>query len=314
MILITDGLETCNADPCALARELEATGADFTTHVIGFGLSPEEGQQVACLADETGGVYLQAADAGALLDALASTVAEASMPTPTAPAEVEMAAAELPTATLDAPAEVTIGAEFGRLGRTWRGSRPRLALRSPPTTAQATWCADAACRPAPTSPTAGWRSSRRPRRALELHYHYGPQAAVIPVRPIAIVPAAVSLDAPPACRSAAFTAAWSVPAAIAIVDLFDEASGDDRHGTAPSLRLRQPPGAAHRSREGGFLPGGYVTRRPRILAATAIETAKRCRQHPKALPRARCQVVGKAPPTRPGGDFRSANKLLATSA
>ncbi|MEP4754518.1 MAG: VWA domain-containing protein, partial [Nitratireductor sp.] len=34
VVLITDGIETCNADPCALGRELEATGVDFTAHVV----------------------------------------------------------------------------------------------------------------------------------------------------------------------------------------------------------------------------------------------------------------------------------------
>ena len=74
VVLVTDGLETCDADPCALARELEATGLNFTAHVIGFGLSGAEGAQVACLATETGGQYLQASDARGLADALAATV------------------------------------------------------------------------------------------------------------------------------------------------------------------------------------------------------------------------------------------------
>jgi Mg-chelatase subunit ChlD len=39
VVLVTDGLETCDADPCALGRELEATGLNFTAHVIGFGLT-----------------------------------------------------------------------------------------------------------------------------------------------------------------------------------------------------------------------------------------------------------------------------------
>ena len=45
VILITDGLETCNADPCALGKELEAAGVDFTAHVVGFGLTAEEGSR-----------------------------------------------------------------------------------------------------------------------------------------------------------------------------------------------------------------------------------------------------------------------------
>ena len=81
VILITDGLETCNADPCALATELEQ-GVDFTAHVVGFGLSEEEGRQVACLAENTGGKYLPAADAGQLTDALEQVVQAEPAPAP----------------------------------------------------------------------------------------------------------------------------------------------------------------------------------------------------------------------------------------
>lgn len=76
VILITDGLETCEVDPCALGFELENQGIDFTAHVLGFGLSDEEGRQVACLAENTGGKYLSAEDGDALVDALTTTVAE----------------------------------------------------------------------------------------------------------------------------------------------------------------------------------------------------------------------------------------------
>ncbi|NEX46572.1 VWA domain-containing protein [Pseudotabrizicola algicola] len=85
VVLVTDGLETCEADPCALGRELEQSGLNFTAHVIGFGLTEEEGAQVACLADETGGLYLQAANAGALADALTRTVVAAPAPAPEPP-------------------------------------------------------------------------------------------------------------------------------------------------------------------------------------------------------------------------------------
>jgi Ca-activated chloride channel homolog len=77
VILITDGIETCEADPCALGAELEASGVDFTAHVVGFGLTEDEGKAVACLAENTGGKYIQASDAGALVEALKTTVAVA---------------------------------------------------------------------------------------------------------------------------------------------------------------------------------------------------------------------------------------------
>mgnify|MGYP002403530305 CR=1 FL=1 len=82
VILITDGIETCNADPCALATELEEHGIDFTAHVVGFGLSDDEGRQVACLADNTGGKYLPADDAVQLEDALTEVVVVEPEPEP----------------------------------------------------------------------------------------------------------------------------------------------------------------------------------------------------------------------------------------
>ncbi|MES0198015.1 VWA domain-containing protein [Mesorhizobium sp. M0011] len=75
VVLITDGLETCGGDPCALGKELEASGVDFTADVVGFGLTADEGKQIACLADNTGGKYIQASDEKALQEALAETVA-----------------------------------------------------------------------------------------------------------------------------------------------------------------------------------------------------------------------------------------------
>lgn len=37
-ILVTDGLETCAADPCDAARKLEPENINFTAHVIAFDL------------------------------------------------------------------------------------------------------------------------------------------------------------------------------------------------------------------------------------------------------------------------------------
>jgi Ca-activated chloride channel family protein len=82
VVLITDGIETCNADPCALASELEKAGVDFTVNVVGFGLSKEEGAAVQCLADNTGGKYLSADDGDALKDAIDVAVNDAPPPPP----------------------------------------------------------------------------------------------------------------------------------------------------------------------------------------------------------------------------------------
>ncbi|TPI28612.1 VWA domain-containing protein [Mesorhizobium sp. B3-1-9] len=75
VVLITDGLETCGGDPCALGKELKESGVDFTADVVGFGLTADEGKQIACLAENTGGKYIQASDEKALQEALVETVA-----------------------------------------------------------------------------------------------------------------------------------------------------------------------------------------------------------------------------------------------
>jgi hypothetical protein len=76
VILVSDGEETCEADPCALGQELERLGVNFTAHVVGFDL-PEgpARQQLQCLATATGGRYLEARNAGELTAALGEVAA-----------------------------------------------------------------------------------------------------------------------------------------------------------------------------------------------------------------------------------------------
>ena len=106
VILVSDGVETCNVDPCALGRELEAAGVDFTAHIIGFGLATAaESAGLRCLAEATGGRYFAAQNAGELAAALAETVAKPAEPPPAAQAaHVILRATEL-----DGGPEITNG-------------------------------------------------------------------------------------------------------------------------------------------------------------------------------------------------------------
>lgn len=70
VILVSDGLETCDADPCALAKLLEEKGLDFTVHVVGFDVTAQERKGLVCIAEETGGEFLAADNADELTDAL----------------------------------------------------------------------------------------------------------------------------------------------------------------------------------------------------------------------------------------------------
>ena len=81
VILVSDGIETCEPDPCAAARLLEETGVDFTAHVVGFDVAddPQALAQMQCLADETGGTFRSAENAEELAAALV-VVAEPPAP------------------------------------------------------------------------------------------------------------------------------------------------------------------------------------------------------------------------------------------
>lgn len=83
VILVSDGEETCNLDPCQVGRELEAAGVDFTAHVIGFDVAnPQHQAQLRCLAENTGGRYFNARNAAELSGALGAVVAVSTEPAP----------------------------------------------------------------------------------------------------------------------------------------------------------------------------------------------------------------------------------------
>lgn len=84
VILVSDGIETCNPDPCAAARVLAETGVDFTAHVVGFDVAGEAEalMQMQCIAEETGGRFLTADNADELTQALETVVAEIEKPEP----------------------------------------------------------------------------------------------------------------------------------------------------------------------------------------------------------------------------------------
>ncbi len=105
VILVSDGLETCDIDPCALAAELAMSGVEFTVHVIGFDISKEDQGRLRCMADKTGGLFLAASNAGSLRDALFKTVEEVKAPPPPV---VE----DPGTAVLEGPASVPAGSAF----------------------------------------------------------------------------------------------------------------------------------------------------------------------------------------------------------
>jgi Ca-activated chloride channel family protein len=85
IILISDGKENCDADPCVIAQELEDKGINFTTHVIGFDIKKNKKarEQLKCIAKNTGGQFFEAKDAVSLKEAFVKVEEEIIDPRPT---------------------------------------------------------------------------------------------------------------------------------------------------------------------------------------------------------------------------------------
>jgi hypothetical protein len=82
IILVTDGLETCDADPCAVAAELAREGIRIRAHVVGFGLTEQEAEALACVPDQTDGQLLRPQSGAELTDALNQIAAVEPEPEP----------------------------------------------------------------------------------------------------------------------------------------------------------------------------------------------------------------------------------------
>ena len=70
IVLVSDGIETCGKDPCALTKSLKESGINFVMHVVGFGVKGGAAKQLACIAEAGGGKYFSSSNAADLLAAL----------------------------------------------------------------------------------------------------------------------------------------------------------------------------------------------------------------------------------------------------
>lgn len=129
VILLSDGRETCNADPCAVGKALKAAGVDFRAHVIGFALKKSEQKGLRCLAANTGGRYFSAQNAEELRKALRETAKSAQEK-----AETEKEPEKNYKATVQAPDTIQITEKFKV---TWTGpDRPADFVTIVPTGAK----------------------------------------------------------------------------------------------------------------------------------------------------------------------------------
>jgi Ca-activated chloride channel family protein len=66
IILITDGIESCNGDLCKVIKNAKEAGIEFKLHIVGFGLKEGEKEALQCAAIAGGGKYFDAVDSKGL--------------------------------------------------------------------------------------------------------------------------------------------------------------------------------------------------------------------------------------------------------
>ncbi len=94
LVLVSDGIETCNGDPCAVAANAARSGVDMKVHVVGFDVEGETRAQLECIAKNGGGTYFDASDTIGFKEAMNQVVQIAQASPEPAPVEPKSPARE----------------------------------------------------------------------------------------------------------------------------------------------------------------------------------------------------------------------------
>ena len=86
LVLISDGIETCEGDPCAVAASASQRGVKMQVHVVGFDVDAETRSQLECIAKQGGGQYFNASDTEGFKTAMNKVVEVAQAAPAQAPA------------------------------------------------------------------------------------------------------------------------------------------------------------------------------------------------------------------------------------
>jgi hypothetical protein len=81
IILVSDGKETCEGDPCATAMALAKTNPKLVIHTVGFGVDEATRSQLDCIARATGGKYFGAEDTAQLITVLSQAIETSAVTT-----------------------------------------------------------------------------------------------------------------------------------------------------------------------------------------------------------------------------------------
>ena len=78
IVLISDGIDSCNGDPCKTVKRLISEGVKFKLPVVGFDVNKKASKQLQCIADAAGSVFVKA---GGSMTALTKAMEEVIKPT-----------------------------------------------------------------------------------------------------------------------------------------------------------------------------------------------------------------------------------------
>ncbi len=135
VILVSDGVETCRADPCSVAAELKKADVKLVVHTVGFDVQDRQAvKQLECMAAATGGLALSASTAGELGTAIGKAVEASRVKTPPAPPPPAPQKAEpRPEWNLEGSARLAEGDDPlpGKDFVTWVFSKPMPAGTEP---------------------------------------------------------------------------------------------------------------------------------------------------------------------------------------
>ena len=80
IVLVSDGIATCQPDPCVVAGELARQGIDLKIDVVGLGVSGKARSQLRCIAEQGNGTYYDAQSASDISDSLSRVSSRAVQP------------------------------------------------------------------------------------------------------------------------------------------------------------------------------------------------------------------------------------------
>jgi Ca-activated chloride channel family protein len=182
LVVITDGGDNCEADPCSLLGEWRASGGAPVVHIVGMGLTDESRQEIACLWEGSGGRYFSIASVGDFEGAMREVAAARRDAAATPPL------AQLPAAPEPAP-------EAAPVPETGPGAWVEVAaLLSTELGADVIPPAEAAPAPAPEALAHAEVPEPAPPRAVE--YFGGPRLDLAPADLEAPAPAEALAEEP----------------------------------------------------------------------------------------------------------------------